>query len=163
MKNVLGNDNTLFFSIFWKYMLANTLLLHNLIYFYVAKEDLKVKIWWIRPRDSATSPRTLFGLNTPTQLVVGYHWLAFINCCIYKNLFDYINFFVFRSMPSTARSVRWWAWRCGQDLRTLWRHSNTSTTAASIRKVVPLIFLSILKIYCFTPIKARVPLNPSIY
>ena len=42
MKNVLGNDNALFFSIFWKHMLANTLLLHNFTYFYVAKEDLKV-------------------------------------------------------------------------------------------------------------------------
>ena len=42
MKNVLGNDNALFFSIFWKHMLANTLLLHNFTYFYVTKEDPKV-------------------------------------------------------------------------------------------------------------------------
>ena len=42
MKKVLGKDNALFFSSLWKHLLANTLLLHNLTYFYVAKEDPQV-------------------------------------------------------------------------------------------------------------------------
>ena len=42
MKKVLGNDNALFFHSFWKHMLDYTLLLHNLKYFYVAKEDAQV-------------------------------------------------------------------------------------------------------------------------
>ena len=41
-EKVLGNDNALFSNSFWKHMLANTLLLHNFKYFYVAKEDAQV-------------------------------------------------------------------------------------------------------------------------
>ena len=39
---------------------------------------------------SAPRPRMLFGLNLPTQLVIGYHWLAILNQ-VRKNLKSQTN------------------------------------------------------------------------
>ena len=38
------------------------------------------------PGSPTPRPRMLFGLNAPSQLVIGYHWLAFENQ-IRKNLY----------------------------------------------------------------------------
>ena len=73
MKKVLGNDNALFFSSFWKHLPANTLLLHNFTYFYVAKEDPKVCKLVNTPTGPSTSHNFgffSFTVSTPFPLPV---------------------------------------------------------------------------------------------
>ena len=61
MKNFFGNDNALFFSFFWKHMFANTLLLFNFTYFYVAKEDPKVCNFVNTATEHLVESTSLFG------------------------------------------------------------------------------------------------------